>query len=152
MLNKKIGFFSGFWIRIDLMRILIQIRIQHFLNCGSGFRIQIQGWWSKIEKNYKKFNNYFFWSKIAIYLSLGLHKIRPSYRRSLQPSKDKNSILFSIFSGHFSPPGSGFGSAICMWIRFQQLKLMRIHADPKPWFFFQYVFVLCKASMININW
>ncbi len=26
---------------------------------------------------------------IAIYLSLGLHKIRPSYRRSLQPSKEK---------------------------------------------------------------
>ncbi len=26
----------------------------------------------------------FFWSKIAIYLSLGLHKGRPSYRRNLQ--------------------------------------------------------------------
>jgi hypothetical protein len=28
-------------------------------------------------------------SKIAIYLSLGLHKERPSYRRSLRPSKEK---------------------------------------------------------------
>ncbi len=28
----------------------------------------------------------FFWSKIAIYLSFGLHKGRPSYRGSLQPS------------------------------------------------------------------
>ncbi len=35
--------------------------------------------------------------------------------------------------GHFCPPGSG--SAIWMRIRIQQLKLMRIHADPdpKPW-------------------
>jgi hypothetical protein len=30
----------------------------------------------------------FFIQKIAIYLSLGLHKERPSYRRSLQPSKE----------------------------------------------------------------
>jgi hypothetical protein len=30
----------------------------------------------------------FFCSKIAIYLSLGLFKGRPSYRRSLQPSKE----------------------------------------------------------------
>ncbi len=33
---------------------------------------------------------FLFWSKIAtgIYLSLGLHKGRPRYRRSLQPSKE----------------------------------------------------------------
>ncbi len=48
--------------------------------------------------------------------------------------------FFSIFMGHFCPPGSRSGSAICMRIRIriQQLKLMRIHADldpdPKPWF------------------
>jgi hypothetical protein len=30
----------------------------------------------------------FFWSKTAIYLSLGLHKVYPSYRRSLQLSKE----------------------------------------------------------------
>jgi hypothetical protein len=29
-----------------------------------------------------------FGSKIAVYLSLGLHKGRPSNRRSLQPSKE----------------------------------------------------------------
>ncbi len=41
--------------------------------------------------------------------------------------------FFPIFWGHFFPPGSGSG--ICMRIRIQQLKLMRIHADPdpKPW-------------------
>jgi hypothetical protein len=43
-------------------------------------------------KNWKKFTagKFFilFSTKIAIYLSLGLHKGRPSYRRSLQPSKE----------------------------------------------------------------
>jgi hypothetical protein len=34
------------------------------------------------------FNFYFLDKKIAIYLSLGLHKGRPSYRRKLQPSKE----------------------------------------------------------------
>jgi hypothetical protein len=36
----------------------------------------------------EKQNLIFFGSKIAIYLSLGLHKGRPSYMRSLQPSKE----------------------------------------------------------------
>jgi hypothetical protein len=40
------------------------------------------------KKTAKKFVYIFFLSKIAIYLSLGLHKGRPSYRRSLQPSKE----------------------------------------------------------------
>jgi hypothetical protein len=42
--------------------------------------------------------------------------------------------FFSIFVGHFCPPGSGSGSAIWMRIRIriQQLKLMQIHADPDP--------------------
>ncbi len=33
-------------------------------------------------------------------------------------------LFFNFFFGSFFPPGSG--SAICMWIRIQQLKLMRI--------------------------
>ncbi len=64
-------------------------------------------------------------------LSLGLHKGRPSYRRSLQPSKKniqhfitwKFCPFFLFFVGHFCPPGSG--SAIWMRIRIQNL-LMRI--------------------------
>jgi hypothetical protein len=32
-----------------------------------------------------------FYQKIAIYLSLGLHKGRPSYKRSLQPSNKTSS-------------------------------------------------------------
>ncbi len=70
-------------------------------------------WWAKIVKNLLLKNLIFFWSKIAIYLSLGLHKGRQSYRRSLQPSKENIkhfetliSWLFSIFVGHFCPPGS----------------------------------------------
>ncbi len=35
-----------------------------------------------------KFFFIFFWLKIAIYSSLGLHKGRPSYRKSLQSSKE----------------------------------------------------------------
>ncbi len=67
-----------FRIRIHL----IWIRIQHFrLNTDPdpGF------WWPKIEKNLQL--KFFFWSKTTIYLILGLHKRRPSFRRSLQPSK-----------------------------------------------------------------
>ncbi len=85
-------------------------------------------WWSEIEKIYNlKFNFFFSWSKIAIYLSLGLHKGRPSYRRSL-PEVQKMKILSFFFNllGHFCSPGTGSGSAICMRIRIQQLKLMRI--------------------------
>ncbi len=99
---------------------------------GSGSRV----WWPKIEKNYSwKKIKFFFWLKTKIYLSQGLHKGRPSYRRSLQPSKENiqhfktwKFYTFSIFVGHFCPPGSGSGSAIWMRIRIriQQLKLMRI--------------------------
>jgi hypothetical protein len=58
----------------------IRIRIQY----GPGYRTLM----TKIEKKLqlkKKIN--FLGSKTAIYLSLGLHKERPSYRRSLQLSK-----------------------------------------------------------------
>ncbi len=45
--------------------------------------------WPKIERIYSwKVLFLFSWSKIAIYLSLGLHKGRPSSRKSLQPSKE----------------------------------------------------------------
>ncbi len=67
-----------------------------FIFSGSGSRcwgwrpIRIQGFNDqKLKKNYswnKKLN--FFWSKTAIYLSLGLHKVWPSCRRSLQLLKE----------------------------------------------------------------
>jgi len=74
-----------------------------FIFSGSGYRvwgwipirIRIQsGSRALMSKNWKKntaeefFLLFFFWSKTAIYLSLGLHKVCPSYRRSLQLSKE----------------------------------------------------------------
>ncbi len=54
------------------------------------------------QKSGKKYNwiffSFFFWSTIAIYLTLGLHKGRPSYRSRLQPSKENVQ--------HFSGSGS----------------------------------------------
>ncbi len=59
----------------------------------------------------------FLWSKIAIYFSLGLYKGRPSYRRSLQLSKENiqhlktwNFFTFSYFCR----------SSLSSWIRIQQ--------------------------------
>jgi len=98
----------GFRIRIDLMQIRIRIQIQHFFsNCGSGFRIWIpdpdpdprsgfriwipdpdprSGSRVLMNKYLNKFTEKIV-SKPKIYLSLGLHKGRRSYKRSLQSSK-----------------------------------------------------------------
>ncbi len=78
-------------------------------------RILIQGFVDqKTEKEIQLKKFIFFWSKIAIYLPLGLHKGLPSYRRSLQPSKENiqhfkklNLLTFYIFVYHFCPPVSG---------------------------------------------
>jgi hypothetical protein len=115
----------GFRIRIDLMRNRIRIRIQHYFLLRIRIPDPDPGFDDlKLKKITAEIFFFFFWSKTTIYLSLGLHKGRPSYRRSLQPSKKtsstskhENSVLFSIFVGHFFPPGSGFGSAIWMRIR-----------------------------------
>ncbi len=89
------------WIRIQWIRI----KIQHFkVNPDPGYG------WPKLEK--KNAENLlvksYFDKKIVIYLSLGLHKGRPSYRRSLQPSKENihhfkrwNLLAVSYFSGSF---------------------------------------------------
>ncbi len=68
-------------------------------------------------KNWKKIS--YFLSKIATYFSLGLHKGRLSYCRSLQPSKRTSSTskLFSIFVFRFCPSGSGSGLRI--WIHWR---------------------------------
>ncbi len=78
-------FNPGLRIRIHF----IWFRIQHFrLNTNPDpDPIRIQGFTDqKLEKNYSWKKK--FWSKTAIYLSLGLHKVGPSYRRSLQLSKE----------------------------------------------------------------
>ncbi len=94
---------SVFRIRIHLFRI----RIQHLrLNTDPdpGF------WWSKNwKKIYIKKIFWYYFIKNCNYLSLGIHKGCPSYRRSLQPSKEKiqQFLNFFLFFGHFCPPGPG---------------------------------------------
>ncbi len=110
------------WFNADPDPAFFLIVIRNLdLDSGSGFDDL------KLKKIYSwKFLFLFSWSKIAIYLSLGLYKGRPSCRRSLQPSKRTSStsthnhtVLFSIFVGHFCP-GYGSGSATQIkriWIR-----------------------------------
>ncbi len=121
----------GLLIRIDLMRI----PIQHFssLRIQILFRIQYfhdQNW--KITA--VKLLFIFFGSKMAIYLSLDLHKGCTSYRRSLQPSKE-NIQHFKTwkFFTFFHICGSFLPSGIRVRIRIQ-------NADPEP------------ATQINADW
>ncbi len=73
-------------------------------------------WWTKIGKKFKAEKKIFFWSKIASYLSLGLYKGRPSYRRSLQPSKEN---IQQFKTWHF------FTFFLFLWVIFVPL-------DPDP--------------------
>ena len=97
-----------FYIGIILTNIVhFSLRIFEFLEfwgqcfgsvlifSGSGSRgwcwrpIRIQGFNDqKLNKNYSWKKKYMFWSKTAIYLFLGIHKLCPSYRRSLQLTKE----------------------------------------------------------------
>jgi hypothetical protein len=52
-------------------------------------------------------------------------------KRTSSTSKHENSLLFSIFMGHFCPPGSGSISAFKTWIRIQR---SYASPDPQPWF------------------
>jgi hypothetical protein len=70
--------------------------------------------------------NFFLDQKKIIYLSQGLHKGRPSYRRSLQPSKENIQHFkawkfwtFFYFCGSFLPS----------WIR---IRIRNLNADPDP--------------------
>ncbi len=70
------------------------------------------------KKTSRKFFYIFFWSKIAIYLC-------PSYRRSLQPSKEtiqllkKWNLTFFYVWGSFYPLGAGYRSGLRIPIRIQ---------------------------------
>ncbi len=65
-------------------------------------------------KNTYTWKTIFYSSKIAIYLSLGLHNERLSYRRSIQPSKE-NSKFFS--SEIYYLLIHCLGSSLPSWIR-----------------------------------
>ncbi len=101
---------------------------RHFSNCGSGSQC---GSGSRVlmTKNWKKFTTRIFnlFLKLAINLSLGLPKGRPSYRRSLQPTKKEHPALQNMKFLYFF---LFCWSYLHSWIRIHQLKLMRIHADP----------------------
>ncbi len=70
----------------------------HWFQCGSRSRVLMT-------TNLKKFTAeifFFFLSKNAIYLSLGLHKGRLSYNRSLYPTKEKSGTSKLEFSSLWS--------------------------------------------------
>jgi hypothetical protein len=106
-------------ISMKPMRIRLRIRIQHFFfnaDPDTGFDDQ------NLEQIYSRKKIIFIWSNIAFYLSLGLHKGRPSYIRSLHPSEEnishfKITWIFFPFVGLFGPPGSGSRSSRPKWMR-----------------------------------
>jgi hypothetical protein len=100
----------------------------HRFKCGSGSRsrdFEDQ----KLKRIYSW--NIFFFDKKLRFISIGLHKGRPGYRRSLQPTKENiqhfktlNFFTFSIFWVIFASHESGSG--------FSQPKSMRIQEDLDP--------------------
>ncbi len=85
---------TGFRIRNDLMRIWIWVRNQHF------FKFRIQDYndknWKEFAAEKKEKKN--FGSKIAIYLSLGLHKDAQDTEEAFRPQKRTPSTSKHEFS------------------------------------------------------
>ncbi len=91
----------------------------------------------------RNFFLFFFWSKTAIYLSLGLHKVYPSYRKSLQFSKEAIQhfktwtftnyclLLWAIFAllDPDPDPDSEYGSGFTDPIEYGS----NPDPDPQPW-------------------
>ncbi len=113
-----------------------------FISSGSGssilgwthIRIQYEsGSRALMTKNWKKITTekfFFFGSKTTIYLSLGLHKERPSYRRSLQLSKE---AIQHFKTWTFQKKFYFCGSFLPSWIRIRipnQDPLTRLNPDP----------------------
>jgi len=112
------------WIWTHRIRIRFRIRT----------RIRIQGFDDKKLKKNTAEKCKLFLSKITIYSSQGLHKRRPSYRRSLQSSKEniehfkkRNLLFFSYFYRSFLPS----------WIRIRianpdPAPVTPLNSDPDP--------------------
>ncbi len=105
-----------------------------FVWSGSGFSILSEyrsGFRVLMTKNWKKFTAenfffFFFFFKNCNLLSLGLHKGRSNYRRSLHPSKENiqlfktwNFLIFFDFCGSFLPS----------WI---QIRIPNLYPDTDP--------------------
>jgi hypothetical protein len=99
----------GLWIRIHLIRTVSGSSISGW----RPVRIQIHSWSKgfdghKLEKNYSWKKIFFVVDQTTIYLSLGLHKGRPRFQRSLQLSKWNiqhfktwNFLIFFYLCGSF---------------------------------------------------
>jgi hypothetical protein len=83
----------------------------------------------------------FFFSKIAIYLSLGLHKGRPSYRRSLQHLKTWNFLTFFLFClvifALLDPDPRAWVNLDPIWIRNTELVIQYLSSSLEMWIFLQ---------------
>ncbi len=111
-----------------------------FILSGSGSRSSILGWIpiriqgfkdQKLEKSTAEKKKIFL-SKTTIYLSLGLHKESPSYRRSLQLSKE---AIQHFKTWTFQKNFYFCGSFLPSWIRIRipntdQDPLTRLNPDP----------------------
>ncbi len=138
--NQIHNFIMCLWDYVSItINITVRFRFRYGKSyCSSGSATLF--WWPEMEKITagKKFK--FFWSKIAIFLSHGLHKGRPSYRRSLQPSKKRTSStskheissLSPIFVGNFCPPGSGLSRPKSLRIRVRNTGRYRTTLDFAP--------------------
>ncbi len=123
-----------------MLECLNQVCGSVFISSGSGssilgwtpIRIRIQsGSRALMTKNWKKIFSWEFFSflsKTAIYLSLGLHKVCPSYRRSLQLSKEAIQHFKTWTFTNF---------CLLLWVIFSLLDpdpQTRLNPDPQPWF------------------
>ncbi len=83
--GRQNWFLAELWIRIHWIRIRIRVRIKTWSSV-----LMTKNWWKKIQL--KIFCGSFFDQKLQ-FTSLGLHKGRQRYRRSLQPSKENIQYL-----------------------------------------------------------
>ncbi len=84
---------------------------------GSGYRSGV--WWPKIEKKYSWNFSFLFLIKNCNLLSPSLHKWRPRYRRSFQPFKTWNFLIFFYSCGSFLPSWIWIRIHWPDWIRIQ---------------------------------
>ncbi len=110
---------------------LIRIRIQHFRLNTDPDPIRIQVFFDQKLKKITGKKNFFFKSRTTIYLSLGLHKGRPSYKISFQLSKENiqhfrtwTFLIIFYFCVSFLP--SWIRIRIRIWIRIHWPDWIRI--------------------------
>ncbi len=130
--------------------------------------IRIQGLNDQKFKKKLQLKNFFFFfgSKTAIYLSLGLHKVYPSYRRSLQLSKEAIQhfktwtftnfflLLWVIFSLLNPDPDSEYGSGFGSTDPIEYGSNTDPDPDPQPWMWLTQskAFSMSKLTSWRLLW